>query len=72
MNSKIINNVEKKFQNVQAGFFFVEIESQASIARMTRCSRDDHQKCIALADPLLKDPHLIFPDNMKDIDRVCR
>ncbi|XP_043285908.1 uncharacterized protein [Venturia canescens] len=49
-----------------------EISGQASIARVSRCSRDDHQKCIALADPLLKDPHLIFPDNMRDIDMVCR
>ncbi|XP_012280884.1 uncharacterized protein LOC105699978 [Orussus abietinus] len=36
------------------------------------CSKEQHQKCIALADPLLKDPHLIFPDNMPDIDMVCR
>lgn len=36
------------------------------------CMKDEHQKCIALADPLLKDPQLIFPDNMKDIDNVCR
>jgi len=25
-----------------------------------------------MADPLLKDPHLIFPDNRADIDIVCR
>ncbi|XP_046468701.1 uncharacterized protein [Neodiprion pinetum] len=36
------------------------------------CSREDHQRCVSLADPLLKDPHLIFPDNMQDIDLVCR
>ncbi|XP_011315150.1 uncharacterized protein [Fopius arisanus] len=36
------------------------------------CNKEDHQKCVALADPLLKDAHLIFPDNMRDIDMVCR
>ncbi|XP_012267394.2 uncharacterized protein LOC105692647 [Athalia rosae] len=36
------------------------------------CSREEHQRCVSLADPLLKDPHLIFPDNMQDIDLVCR
>ncbi|XP_044014400.1 uncharacterized protein LOC122856694 isoform X2 [Aphidius gifuensis] len=43
-----------------------------SVIACEGCSKSDHQKCIALADPLLKDPHLIFPDNMRDIDMVCR
>ncbi|XP_015592054.1 uncharacterized protein LOC107266263 [Cephus cinctus] len=36
------------------------------------CSNEEHQRCVSLADPLLKDPHLIFPDNIQDIDMVCR
>uniref|UniRef100_A0ABD2XLD0 Uncharacterized protein n=1 Tax=Trichogramma kaykai TaxID=54128 RepID=A0ABD2XLD0_9HYME len=36
------------------------------------CAEDRIRKCIAVAEPMLKDPHLIFPDNMNDIDNVCR
>ncbi|KAK6621847.1 hypothetical protein RUM44_001654 [Polyplax serrata] len=36
------------------------------------CGRKDYDKCVRLADPLLTDPHLIFPDNMGDVDLVCR
>ncbi|XP_051163028.1 uncharacterized protein LOC127282674 [Leptopilina boulardi] len=45
---------------------------QSIIVTGENCMKDEHQKCISLADPLLKDPQLIFPDNMKDIDNVCR
>lgn len=37
-----------------------------------QCSRQDYDLCVKMADPLLKDPHLIFPDNRADIDLVCR
>ncbi|XP_066906797.1 uncharacterized protein [Halyomorpha halys] len=37
-----------------------------------QCSKQDYQRCVKLADPLLKDPHLIYPDNPRDIERVCR
>lgn len=37
-----------------------------------QCSRHDYDVCVKMADPLLKDPHLIFPDNRADIDLVCR
>ncbi|KAL1131181.1 hypothetical protein AAG570_012417, partial [Ranatra chinensis] len=37
-----------------------------------QCSKADYQYCVRLADPLLKDPHLIYPDNPRDIERVCR
>ncbi|XP_044261372.1 uncharacterized protein LOC123009252 [Tribolium madens] len=36
------------------------------------CSRESYDECIRIADPLVKQPHLIFPDNMNDIDIVCR
>ncbi|GLV36978.1 uncharacterized protein CBL_02189 [Carabus blaptoides fortunei] len=35
------------------------------------CSRSEYNRCINLADPLLKEPHLVFPDNMADIELVC-
>ncbi|KDR14897.1 uncharacterized protein LOC110834083 [Zootermopsis nevadensis] len=38
----------------------------------SQCSRQDYDLCVKMADPLLKDPHLIFPDNRADIDLVCR
>ncbi|XP_050428884.1 uncharacterized protein LOC126838467 [Adelges cooleyi] len=36
------------------------------------CSKDEYNRCIALADPLVKDPHFIYPGNLKDIDNICR
>lgn len=39
-------------------------------ARMD-CTRRQYEKCINIADPLLKQPHLVFPDNAADIDQVC-
>ncbi|PSN44941.1 hypothetical protein C0J52_15647 [Blattella germanica] len=35
------------------------------------CSRQDYNHCVKMADPLLKDPRLIFPDNQADIDTLC-
>lgn len=37
-----------------------------------QCTKDEYKRCVTLADPLLQDPHLIYPDNMRDIDHVCR
>lgn len=38
---------------------------------LSDCSRAEYNRCINLADPLLKEPHLVFPDNMADIELVC-
>ena len=35
------------------------------------CLRSEYQRCVRMADPLLKDARYIFPDNMADIDFVC-
>ncbi|XP_014211044.1 uncharacterized protein LOC106641221 [Copidosoma floridanum] len=42
------------------------------VASGQNCGEDKVRKCISIAEPMLKDPHLIFPDNMKDINNVCR
>lgn len=36
------------------------------------CSKLEYERCAKMADPLLKEVHLIFPDNADDIDIVCR
>lgn len=36
------------------------------------CGKEEYNRCIALADPLVKDPHFIYPGNLKDIDDICR
>lgn len=38
---------------------------------VTGCLRSEYQRCVHMADPLLKDARYIFPDNMADIDFVC-
>ncbi|XP_073974480.1 uncharacterized protein [Rhodnius prolixus] len=38
----------------------------------SQCSKQDYKHCVKLADPLLRDPHLIYPDNARDIELVCR
>ncbi|KAJ8933765.1 hypothetical protein NQ314_013799 [Rhamnusium bicolor] len=43
----------------------------ASHGRMD-CSRAEYQRCVRIADPLVKEAHLVFPDNVNDIDQVCR
>lgn len=53
------------------GTILLGIASWSTVNGQT-CSGEEHQRCVSLADPLLKDPHLIFPDNMQDIDLVCR
>ncbi|XP_031783808.1 uncharacterized protein LOC100679652 [Nasonia vitripennis] len=36
------------------------------------CSGDKIRKCIAVGEPMMKDPNQIFPDNLNDINSVCR
>lgn len=36
------------------------------------CSKMEYDRCVKIGDPLVKEPHLIFPDNVDDIDLVCR
>ncbi|KAF5294324.1 hypothetical protein FQR65_LT10777 [Abscondita terminalis] len=36
------------------------------------CSKSEYDRCVKIADPLIKEVRLIFPDNMQDIDLVCR
>ncbi|XP_017774482.1 PREDICTED: uncharacterized protein LOC108561175 [Nicrophorus vespilloides] len=36
------------------------------------CARPAYEKCVRIADPLIKEAQLVFPDNMEDIDKVCR
>lgn len=36
------------------------------------CGKEEYNRCIALADPLVKDQRLIYPGNLKDIDNICR
>lgn len=36
------------------------------------CSKLEYDRCVQIADPLVREAHLVFPDNMDDIDLVCR
>lgn len=36
------------------------------------CTRDEYDRCVRIADPLIKEAHLVFPDNMRDIEMVCQ
>ncbi|XP_065350835.1 uncharacterized protein LOC135946515 isoform X2 [Cloeon dipterum] len=36
------------------------------------CDSREYQMCISMADPLIRNPKLVFPDTMTDIDEVCR
>ncbi|CAH1968696.1 unnamed protein product [Acanthoscelides obtectus] len=42
-----------------------------SLGRLTDCSKTEYEKCIRMADPLVREAHLVFPDNINDIDQVC-
>lgn len=35
------------------------------------CTRSEYDRCVRVADPLVKEAHLVFPDNMRDIEMVC-
>lgn len=41
-------------------------------ARRNDCSNSEYERCVRIADPLVKEAHLVIPDNMNDIDLVCR
>lgn len=36
------------------------------------CSKSEYERCVRIADPLIKEVRLIFPDNMNDMNLVCR
>lgn len=36
------------------------------------CNRNEYDRCVRIADPLVKEAHLVFPDNMRDIEMVCQ
>ncbi|KAH0998903.1 hypothetical protein HUJ04_000649 [Dendroctonus ponderosae] len=36
------------------------------------CSHNEYDRCIRIADPLIKEAHLVFPDNIGDIEQVCK
>lgn len=36
------------------------------------CNRSEYDRCVRIADPLVKEAHLVFPDNMRDIEMVCQ
>lgn len=36
------------------------------------CNRNEYDRCVQIADPLVKEAHLVFPDNMRDIETVCQ
>ncbi|XP_066995394.2 uncharacterized protein [Anabrus simplex] len=37
-----------------------------------QCTSQDYVNCVKMADPLLTEPTLIFPDKLVDIDDLCR
>ncbi|XP_030759686.1 uncharacterized protein LOC115885064 [Sitophilus oryzae] len=41
-------------------------------AQRRDCSENGYDRCVRIADPLVKEAHLVFPDNLDDIDLVCR
>ncbi|GJQ81344.1 hypothetical protein Trydic_g20556 [Trypoxylus dichotomus] len=56
------------------GGIFVTFLHVFSTARCYQydCTRTEYNKCVKIADPLVRDLHLVFPDNLGDIDTVCR
>jgi len=51
-------------------YFFLAEAAHMMYAQ--NCGKEEYNRCIALADPLVKDPHFIYPGNLKDIDNICR
>ncbi|KAB0790865.1 hypothetical protein PPYR_14952 [Photinus pyralis] len=43
-----------------------------SAALQYDCSKSEYERCVRMADPLIKEVRLIFPDNMNDVHLVCR
>ncbi|XP_071449908.1 uncharacterized protein [Hetaerina americana] len=52
--------------------YFEELKMEHRESGMGSCSPEETRHCTILAEPLLRDPDLVFPDNMADIERVCR
>ena len=67
--STVIYNIQRF---VFSFFFMVGVGILIGVASGQNCADDKVRKCISIAEPMLKDPHLIFPDNMNDINNVCR
>lgn len=44
----------------------------STLAYIQDCSKAEYDRCVRIADPLVREAHLVFPDNMDDIDLVCR
>ncbi|KAF5303325.1 hypothetical protein FQA39_LY10064 [Lamprigera yunnana] len=42
-----------------------------TVALQYDCSKSEYERCVRIADPLIKEVRLIFPDNMQDVDVVC-
>uniref|UniRef100_A0A1B6BXN5 GDNF/GAS1 domain-containing protein n=2 Tax=Clastoptera arizonana TaxID=38151 RepID=A0A1B6BXN5_9HEMI len=63
------------FQFGTMNFLRIMIFSTISLSSITlvkaQCTKQFQQSCTKLADPLLKDPRLIYPDNLADVDQVC-
>ncbi|XP_059488813.1 uncharacterized protein LOC132204360 isoform X2 [Neocloeon triangulifer] len=56
-----------------AFFLLLTVSNLASFAGAQQmCDSREYQMCITLADPLIRNPKLVFPDTMADIDEVCR
>ncbi|VVC41426.1 Hypothetical protein CINCED_3A025470, partial [Cinara cedri] len=56
---------------MMASLFLITTEA-ANMIYAQNCGKEEYNRCIALADPLVKDPHFIYPGNLKDIDNICR
>lgn len=54
------------------GLFGLLLVAVSSADIHLECSRNEYDRCIRIADPLIREAHLVFPDNMDDIDLVCR
>lgn len=52
--------------------FIITLITTTTKSMQYDCSRLEHERCVRIADPLVKEAHLIFPDNLNDIDLVCR
>lgn len=54
-------------------FYFLHIFSGISgLFNNHDCTRSEYDRCVRVADPLIKEAHLVFPDNMRDIEMVCQ
>ncbi|KAJ8921122.1 hypothetical protein NQ315_013592, partial [Exocentrus adspersus] len=58
------------FQNMWWNIIPILILPISTYGRMD-CSKSEYDRCIRIADPLVREAHLVFPDNLDDIDQVC-